>query len=181
MEIENQIVAGLRAGDEEAFESLLKAQSPALLRTARRFLRCEEDARDAVQDAFLSLFKSIASFESNSQLSTWLHRILINCCLMKLRKQRRHPEQEFEAEPVQAAIESAESALHREELRKFVRASIDTLPDSYRVVVLLRDIEECSNGEVARLLDVSPNAVKVRLHRAHQALRTVLDPAMLAQ
>ena len=181
MQIENEIVAGLRAGEDEAFESLLKAQSPALLRTARRFLRCEEDARDAVQDAFLSLFKSIASFESNSQLSTWLHRILINCCLMKLRKQRRHPEEEFEGEPAAAVIESAESALHRAELRNFVRASIDTLPERYRAVVLLRDIEECSNGEVARLLDVTPNAVKVRLHRAHQALRTMLDPAMLAR
>jgi len=180
MQIENEIVAGLRAGEEETFESLLKAQSPALLRTARRFLRCEEDARDAVQDAFVSLFKSIASFESNSQLSTWLHRILINWCLMKLRKQRRHPEQEFEVEPIEAAIESAESALHRAELRRFVRASIDTLPEIHRAVVLLRDIEECSNGEVARLLDVTPNAVKVRLHRAHQALRTMLDPAMLA-
>jgi RNA polymerase sigma-70 factor, ECF subfamily len=181
MQIENDIVAGLRAGEEEAFESLLKAQSPALLRTARRFLRCEEDARDAVQDAFVSLFKSIASFESNSQLSTWLHRILINRCLMTLRKQRRHPEEAIESEPIAASIESAESIFHRAELRKFVRASVDTLPERHRTVVLLRDIEEFSNGEVARLLDVTPNAVKVRLHRAHQALRTLLDPAMLAR
>jgi len=180
MQIENEIVAGLRAGEQEAFESLLKAQSPVLLRTARRFLRCEEDARDAVQDAFVSLFKSIASFESNSQLSTWLHRILINCCLMRLRKRQRHPEQDIEAEPIEAPIESAEAVFHRAELGKFVRASIDTLPERDRAVVLLRDIEEFSNREVARLLDVTPNAVKVRLHRAHQALRTVLDPAMLA-
>ena len=181
MQIENEIVDGLRSGEEEAFESLLKAHSPILMRTARRFLRSEEDARDAVQDAFVSLFKSIASFESHSQLSTWLHRILINCCLMKLRKQRRHPEQDIETAKIEAWIESAESDFDRAELRRFVRASIDTLPERYRVVVMLRDIQELSNGEVARLLDVTPNAVKVRLHRAHHALRTLLDPAMLAQ
>src|SRR5438270_4178931 len=181
MQIENELVDGLRAGEDEAFESLLKVHAPALLRTARRFLRCEEDARDAVQDAFVSLFKSIASFESNSQLSTWLHRILINCCLMTLRKQRRHPEETIESEPIAAWIESAESILHRAELRAIVHSSIDSLPESYRAVVLLRDIEEHSNGEVATMLDLTPNAVKVRLHRAHQALRTLLDPVMLAQ
>ena len=187
---ESELVAGLQAGEEDAFEELVRAQTPALLRTARRFLRSEEDARDAVQDAFVSLFKSISKFESNSQLATWLHRIVINCCLMKLRTWRRHPEEDIErllprfrddgrqAEPSVLWTESGETILQRAELRKIVRYSIDHLPDRYRVVLLLRDIEEVTTEEAARLLDVTPTAVKVRLHRARQALRALLDPYM---
>ncbi len=187
---ETELVASLQAGEGDAFEALMRAHTPALLRAARRFLRSEEDARDAVQDAFVSLFKSIGKFESNSQVATWLHRILINCCLMKLRTRRRHPEEDIErllprfsddgreVEPSVPWTESAETILQRAELRDRVRSSIDNLPEPYRVVLLLRDIEEVSTEEVAKLLDVTPNAVKVRLHRARQALRTLLDPHM---
>ena len=186
------LVAGLRAGDGNAFERLVREQTPALLRAARRFLRSEEDARDAVQDAFVSVFKSIRNFEANSQLSTWLHRILINCCLMKLRTRRRHPEEDIEAllprfkedghqvEPSVPWTESAETMLDRTETRNLVRSAIDKLPDRYRIVLVLRDIEELSTEETAKMLDTTPNAVKVRLHRARQALRTLLDPHMRA-
>ncbi len=185
---DREFVARLQLGDSNTFETLVRTHTPALLRTARRFLRSEEDARDAVQDAFLSLFKSIGKFEANSQLSTWLHRILINCCLMKLRTQRRHPEEDIErllprfqedghqVEPSIAWADSAETMLQRAELRDIVRSSIGQLPDRYRLVLLLRDIEELSTEETAKLLHVTPNAVKVRLHRARQALRTLLDP-----
>ena len=187
---ETELVASLQAGEEDAFEALMRAHTPALLRAARRFLRSEEDARDAVQDAFVSLFKSIGKFESNSQVATWLHRILINCCLMKLRTRRRHPEEDIErllprfsddgrhVEPSVPWTESAETILQRAELRDRVRSSIDNLPEGYRIVLILRDIEEVSTEEVAKLLDVTPNAVNVRLHRARQALRTLLDPHM---
>ncbi len=188
-----ELVAGLRVGDEDAFETLVRTRTPALLRTARRFLRSEEDARDAVQDAFVSLFKSIGKFEANAQLTTWLHRILINCCLMKLRTRRRHPEEEIDrllprfredghqVEPTAPWSESTETILQRAELRNIVRSSINRLPERYRVILLLRDMEELSTAEAARLLDVTPNAVKVRLHRARQALRTLLDPYMKRQ
>jgi RNA polymerase sigma-70 factor (ECF subfamily) len=189
--VDTEFVATLQAGDEDAFETLVRTQTPALLATARRFLRSEEDARDAVQEAFLSLFRSIGRFEGKAQLTTWLHRILINSCLMKLRKRRRHPEEEIDrllprfqedghqVEPSLPWTESAEAILERAELRDAVRSSIDSLPDRYRTVLILRDIEELSTEETARLLDVTPNAVKVRLHRARQALRTILDPYML--
>jgi len=188
MRDDTDFVARLQAGDSEAFEILVRRYMPELLRTARRFLRSEEDARDAVQDAFVSAFKSIGRFESNSQLSTWLHRILINSSLMKLRSRRRHPEEDIEkylprfaedghqVEPSAPWTESAESMLQRSELRDFVRQSIDKLPDNFRSVLLLRDIEELSTQETARMLNVSANAVKVRLHRARQALRALLDP-----
>src|SRR5712691_242386 len=130
-----QFVTTLQAGDDDAFETLVRTRTPALLRTARRYLRSEEDARDAVQEAFVSLFKSIGKFEANAQLSTWLHRILVNCCLMKLRTRRRHPEEEIERllprfqedggqiEPSAPWIESAETTLQRAELRDVVRSS----------------------------------------------------------
>jgi RNA polymerase sigma-70 factor (ECF subfamily) len=185
---EAALVARLQAGDPAAFETLVRTYSMPLLRAARRFLRSEEDARDAVQDAFVAVSRSIGSFNANAQLSTWIHRILINACLMKLRSQRRHPEEDIEQYlphfledghqvPSSASWnEPADALLERAEVRELVRSSIDRLPESYRVVLMLRDIEELSTEETAQALDISPNAVKVRLHRARQALRTQLDP-----
>ncbi len=173
---EAELVAALRAGEGDAFAALMKTQSSTLLRTARRFLRSEEDARDAVQDAYIALFKSIGAFESNAKVATWLHRILINCCLMRLRSRRRH--KDVDIDHVLPWAESAEAILQRGELRNIVRSSIDSLPERYRIVLVLRDIEELGTDEVAKLLATTPNAVKVRLHRARQALRTLLDPYM---
>ncbi len=184
------LIAGLQAGDADAFETLVRKYMPVLLRVARRILRSEEDARDAVQDAFISAFKSIRNFASNSQLGTWLHRIAINSSLMKLRTQRRRGEEDIDAylprfqedghqvEPTVPWNETAEAVLQRAELRDLVRESIDKLPESYRTVLLLRDIEELSTEETAKMLGINSNTVKVRLHRARQALRTILDPHM---
>jgi RNA polymerase sigma-70 factor (ECF subfamily) len=172
------------------FESVVRSHTPVLLRVARRFMRSEEDARDALQDAFVSAFRALSTFAANAQLSTWLHRIVINACLMKLRTQRRHPEEDIETylpqfledghqvEPSVPWHESAETMLQRSELCGLVRRCIDELPDTYRTVLLLRDIEELSTEEVAEMLGVTPNAVKIRLHRGRQALRTLLDPHM---
>src|SRR5690242_2528194 len=93
---EGEIVASLKAGDDRVFERLVREQGPRLLAVCRRFLRNEEDSRDAVQESFLSAFRSIGSFEQNSRLGTWLHRIAVNCCLMKLRTRRRKPEDPIE-------------------------------------------------------------------------------------
>jgi RNA polymerase sigma-70 factor, ECF subfamily len=187
---EASLVALLRAGDPGAFETLVRTYMPMMLRVARRFMHSEEDARDAVQDAFVSAFRSIGRFESSARLSTWLHRIVVNACLMRLRTQRRHPEEDIEdylprfaedGHPFQRSemwTETAQSILERTELTGIVRNAIDQLPDTYREVVLLRDIEELSTDEAAETLGVTSNAVKIRLHRARQALRTLLDPYM---
>jgi RNA polymerase sigma-70 factor (ECF subfamily) len=185
---EAELLAGLRAGDGAAYERLVRTYGGRLLTVARRFLPSEEDARDALQDAFLSAFRAIANFQEDARVSTWLHRIVINAALMKLRSRRRKPEEPIDdllptfsedghrenAGP--AWKETAENALQQQETRALVRACIDRLPESYRTVLLLRDIEELDTEETARLLDISPNAVKIRLHRARQALRTLLDP-----
>ena len=190
MSSEALLVTRLRSGDAAAFETLVRTHMAALLRVARRFLRSEEDARDAVQDAFVSAFRSIDKFSANARLSTWLHRIVVNASLMRLRSLRRRPEEDIEEylprfredghqleESVQWS-ETAETILQRTELTDVVRNAIDRLPDTHREVLLLRDIEELSTEEAAEVLKVTPNAVKIRLHRARQALRTLLDPYM---
>lgn len=189
-EEEAALVERLRAGDARAFEMLVRTHMPALLRVARRLMRSEEDARDAVQDAFVSAFRSIGKFDAHARLSTWLHRIVVNASLMRLRTQRRHPEEDIEqylprfledghqVEPNENWSENAETLLERAEVQDVVRTAIGRLPDNYREVLVLRDLEELSTEETAQALGVTPNAVKVRLHRARQALRTLLDPYM---
>src|SRR5262249_16212255 len=147
------------------------------LAVARRLLRHEEEARDAVQDAFLQLFRSLDRFRGECKLSTWLHRIVVNAALMKIRSRRPGPEGSIEellpqfvedghwAYPVADWREPAESALERREMRTIVRECIDRLPANYRTVLMLRDIEELDTEETASALGISPNAVKIRLHR----------------
>ncbi len=184
---ESALVDALKARDDDAFERLVRTHAGALLRVTRRFLRNEDDARDAVQDAFLSVLRSIDSFEGGSKLGTWLHRIAINAALQKLRTQRRRPETpiesflpQFEQDGHHARVVSpwpaADELLAREETRDHVRRAIEQVPESYRVVLLLRDIEGLDTEETARLLSLTQNAVKIRLHRARQALRGLLDP-----
>jgi RNA polymerase sigma-70 factor (ECF subfamily) len=187
---EAAFVTRLRAGEPDAFEQLVRNYTPRLLRVARRLLGNDDEARDALQDAFISVFRSIRSFEAGSRLSTWLHRVVVNAALMKLRTRRRHPEEEIEKYlplfqedghqivPSVEWMESAETALQRKEIRQLVRAAIDRLPDTYRTVLLLRDIEEMSTEESAEILGISTTAAKLRLHRARQALRSQLDPQM---
>jgi RNA polymerase sigma-70 factor (ECF subfamily) len=184
---EQALLAGLRAGSEDAFETLVRTTGARLLAVARRIVGSEEDARDVLQESYASAFKSIGRFEGNAKLSTWLHRIVVNMSLMRLRTRKRKPEESIEpllptfkddGHQVNAAVEwsdGADVALERAETRAFVRAQIDTLPDTYRTVLLLRDIEEMSTSDVAAMLGTTENAVKIRLHRARQALRALLD------
>ena len=181
------LLAGLRARDAQAFETLVREQTGRLLSVARRLLRNEEEARDAVQEAFLSAFRALDRFEGASLLSTWLHRIVVNTCLMRLRSRKREaPEEDldellpaFDSSGHHAAAvtdwsQDVHKALEREETRLAVRRAIDQLPESYRTALLLRDIEEMELADVAATLEITPNAAKVRIHRARQALRTLL-------
>jgi RNA polymerase sigma-70 factor (ECF subfamily) len=185
---EATLLSRLRAGDEEAFAELMRGQAGRMLAVARRFLGSEEDARDAVQEAFCAVWRSIGSFQGGSSLSTWIHRIVVNACLMKLRSRMRHPEEALEGllpkfdetghsvTPYGPWAPLPEAEILSRERRAAVREAIDRLPPSYRTTLLLRDIEDLDTEEVARLLSLTPNAVKIRLHRARQALRTLLEP-----
>jgi RNA polymerase sigma-70 factor (ECF subfamily) len=187
-----QLVSAIVAGDHAAFEQLVHVHGGQMMSVARRFLRCEEDVNDAIQDALVCVFKNAGRFEGNSRLSTWLHRITVNACLMKLRSQRRRHEVKIEdLLPVfdetghrtsslspwnDGPVEAASSS----ETRRQVRECIDQLPDDYRTVLLLRDIEQLDTDETAKLLDCSPACVKTRLHRARMALRELLTPIFAA-
>lgn len=185
---EAALLERLRAGDEAAFEDLVRANTGRLLAVARRLLPTEEDARDIVQEAFLSAFRSLPSFAGGSKLSTWLHRIVVNAALMRLRTRRRKPEESLEtllpsflddghhAERYSDWSEPADRALERAEVRELVRGQVERLPETYRTVLMLRDIEGMETEDVAAALGLTPNAVKMRLHRGRQALRTLLAP-----
>jgi RNA polymerase sigma-70 factor (ECF subfamily) len=159
-----------------------------MLATARRLLGSEDDARDALQDAFLGAFKSSAHFRGDSAIATWLHRIVINSALMQLRYRKRHPEEQMDEllpqfdqngywlDACDCSLQP-DTALETFETRAMVRRCIEQLPPSHRIVLLLRDIEELDTEEVASLLGVTTNAVKIRLHRARQALKTLIAEA----
>jgi RNA polymerase sigma-70 factor, ECF subfamily len=177
----------LRTGDEAAYEALVRTYGGRMLAVARGFLRNEEDARDCVQSAYVSAFTGLKSFKGGCQLSTWLHRIVVNAALMKLRTRRRKPEESIEpmlptyfddghhTEDFSDWGVQADRILEQKQLRAAVRAGIETLPESYRTVLMLRDVEEMTTEEVAEQIGVSANAIKIRLHRARQALCTVLE------
>jgi RNA polymerase sigma-70 factor (ECF subfamily) len=185
---EESLVERLQAGDEIAFEECVRIYGGRILQVARRILGNEEDAQDAVQDAFLAAFQQIGRFEERSSLGTWLHRIAVNAALMRLRKRQSRPvasiedwlprfgHDEHHLDPPAPWKETSQDLLLKKETRELVTRSIDQLPEIYRTVLLLRDIEELDTEETARLLGTSAGVVKTRLHRARQALRAILDP-----
>lgn len=183
----DQLVDALRRGDNEAYGTAIRAYGGKLLRTATRLLGMEEEARDCVQETFLQAFRKIDTFEERSELGTWLHRICINACLMKLRKRARRNEAlidelmpEFDRNDCRIEpawhIPSTHELLEQAETGRLVQASIAGLPDDYRIVLMLRDIEEYSTAEVAEMLEITDGAVKTRLHRARSALKKRLEP-----
>jgi RNA polymerase sigma-70 factor, ECF subfamily len=185
---ETTMLARMQAGDADAFEACVRRHCGQMLLVARRILRNEEDANDAVQSAFLSAFKGIDRFQAQSRLSTWLHRIVVNAALGRLRTLQRHPEKsiedllphfgegEHQVDPPVPWKAAPETDLQRQESRGLVQSCISQLPESYRTVLLLRDIEGLDTEETARMLETSLGVVKTRLHRARQALRALLDP-----
>jgi RNA polymerase sigma-70 factor (ECF subfamily) len=183
---EAALVERLKAGDDEAFEQLVRLHGPAMTAVIRRYLPSESDANDALQEAFLSAFKAIEHFQGAAGLGTWLHRIAVNAALMKLRTRRRKPETSIDdllpkfLEDGHREVAASTRTLapdriaENEETRHAVREAIRKLPESFRTVLLLRDIEERSTEETAELLGLSVANVKTRLHRARQALAELL-------
>lgn len=189
---DDALIGQLKAHNEEAFEATVRQYGPRMLATARRFLGNEHDAADAVQQAFISAFKSIGAFNAHAKLSTWLHRIVVNAALMQLRARRRRPE--LPIEDLLPRFDDAgrwvhesehirwvdEHPIHQRETRQMVRRCIDMLPETYRSVLLLRDIEDLDTVEVAAMLAISPNAIKIRVHRARQALKSLIERELSA-
>jgi RNA polymerase sigma-70 factor, ECF subfamily len=187
------LIDRLRGGDAVALEEVMEQFAPRVHRLAYGITRNEADAEEVVQDVFLRLFRKIDAFEGRSALGTWIYRIAVNTALIKRRGKRVTLEVLLEdhlptfkddghREGDRAMLladwsETPEEELLSGETRDLVRRLIAGLPEQYRVVLLLRDMEELSNEETAEILDETVPSVKSRLHRARMALREQLTRA----
>jgi RNA polymerase sigma-70 factor (ECF subfamily) len=177
-------IPALRAGDKTEFARLVEAYSPQVFRLALKMLQNQQDAEDILQETFIKAYKALPRFEGRSSLSTWLYRIATNEALMFLRRKR--PDQISVEQPTNddtaeiAPLEIIdwcclpEGELMSAEARANLESSVSRLPQSLRVVFLLRDIEGLSTRETAEVLDISESAVKTRLSRARLHLRELL-------
>jgi len=169
-----------QGGDTRAFDELVRRYQDKVYRLSYKILRHEDDASEALQDAFLSAFRGLKNFKAESTFSTWLYRIATNAALMKYRKRR---EGHVSIEQSQSTNEDAEALqlpdwstqpldeLLDAETNEIMAEGINKLPDELRTVFVLRDIQEKSNAEVAEELGLTVAAVKSRLHRARITLR----------
>lgn len=173
-----------QGGDTRAFDELVVRYRDKVYRLALRILRHEEDAAEALQEAFLSAYRGLKNFKVESTFSTWLYRVATNAALMRYRRRREgHVSLEQsqspngDGEPMAIPDWSAQplDELLDAETREIMSDSVQRLPEDLRTVFLLRDVEELSNAQVADVLDLTVAAVKSRLHRARKSLREDLD------
>ena len=177
-------------GREAQAELIVRDNIAWMLALSERILRDRGLAEDAVQEAFIAAFRGLDNFEQRSTLKTWLHRITVNASLTKLRQLKRLAEKsideylpEFDRHDCRVEarwtyLAPLEEILENDDLRATVRETIDALPESYGIVLQLRDIEGYDTNEVAELLEISTANVKVRLHRARAAIKKLLEPVL---
>jgi RNA polymerase sigma-70 factor (ECF subfamily) len=181
------LVARARDKDFAAFEELVERYEDKIFRLAFRFVRNETEAKEIVQDTFLLVWRKLDTFKGDAQFGSWLYRVATNAALMRLRAQRRHPEVSTEELPIDyldnygqlpAAGENwakrPDDELQSDELRRRIQKAVDELPEIYRTVFLIRDVEGLSTEETAEVLEISIPTVKTRLHRARLALRDAI-------
>jgi RNA polymerase sigma-70 factor (ECF subfamily) len=181
------LIARARARDFAAFEELLDRYEDKIFRLAFRFVRNETEAKEILQDTFLTIWRKLDTFKGDSQFSSWLYRVATNAALMRLRAQRRHPEVSTEELPIgyldnygqippsgENWAKRPDDDLQSQELRRHIQEAVDALPEIYRTVFLIRDIEGLSTEETAEVLGISVPTVKTRLHRARIALRDAI-------
>ena len=183
---ESELIARAKAGDAEATRVLIQSNNRRIYRVARSILRDDSEAEDIVQETYLRAFSKLSTFRQESGFSTWLTRIALNEALERLRRRRAAPS----LDPVQsenlearsrvipfpaAQAASPEGDLARRQVRDILERAIDKLPESFRLVFILRDVEEMSIEETADYLSLKPQTVKTRLHRARRLLRQALN------
>jgi RNA polymerase sigma-70 factor (ECF subfamily) len=186
-------LTGLRGGERGAAELFVRNHAGWMLAVANRIVRDAGHADDVVQNAFAAIFQNLQTFDERSALRIWMHRIVVNEALMLLRKRRRLREDPIDpllpvfdnngcrVEDDRTTIQNPETIMQQSQSAARVTELIGTLPDKFRIVLLLRDIEELSTAEVAEMLDLSEANVKVRLHRARAALKKLLEPLIKGQ
>ena len=187
MDLSDQaLVEKAKTGDYQAFEALVNRYEGKVYRLAMRMLRNQEDAEDALQEAFLQVYRGLKGFEGRSSFSTWLFRLATNVCLMKIRHRETEPapllpledylpRHEEEHPYIQDWPDKPEEVLLNKESRQKMLQALERLPAEYRAVFILRDVEGFSNAETGEALGISVAAVKSRLHRARLTLRGMLS------
>jgi len=173
-------VDAARLGDEAAIRALIKANNQRLFRVARAVLRDDAEAEDVVQETYVKAFTKLASFRGDSAFSTWLTRIALNEALGRRRRRRSMTDLSAIEEGASAeiiafpgAIPEAEAG--RSEMHGILAAAIDTLPEPFRLVFVLREVEELDVAETAAFLGIKPETVKTRLFRARRLIRKALE------
>jgi RNA polymerase sigma-70 factor (ECF subfamily) len=177
---DTELVQGVTIREESCFEELLERYSSKVLNLALRITRNQEDAEEILQDVFITVFTKVVSFEHKSQFSSWLYRVTMNASFMKLRsRNRRRSVSLEEVEPDvrqnwvgnRTEMYDVDLMSSRHELRDAIEAAIDRLPEDYRAIFILRDVDGLSNEAVGRVLQLSVPAVKSRLHRSRILMR----------
>lgn len=177
------LVRKSQQGNYLSFEELVKKYEQKIYNLAYRIMGNKEDASDVLQETFLQALRKLPSFKGKAKFSTWLYRIAVNSCLMRKRKQKKmeivsldvpiltKKEDEIKRDLGDDWSKSPLATLENEEVKKTLFNAIDSLPEEYRTVFLLRGLDGLSNQEVAKVLKISLPAVKSRLHRARLFLR----------
>jgi len=176
-----ELVQRALARDEVAVRAIIRANNRRLYRLARGILRNDNEAEDVVQDTYVRAFTHLADFRGDSSLSTWLSRIAINEALGRLRRERPAvelsslPHGALEAQiiqfPLMSAADDPEKSMAQREIQHVVEGAIDELPEPFRIVFITRVVEGMNVEETAEILDLKPETVKTRLHRARAMLR----------
>jgi RNA polymerase sigma-70 factor, ECF subfamily len=166
---DRDLAARAGGGDDEAFAELVRRHERRVYNLALRMLGRPEDARDAAQDAFVSCYRNLASFRGDAAFSTWLHRIAVNACYDALRRRRDLLGLDEAPEPPPAADHGDAVTTSVD-----VRRALLTVPEEFRTVLVLHDIQDLGYDEIARILQVPVGTVKSRLHRARVALGRAL-------
>jgi RNA polymerase sigma-70 factor, ECF subfamily len=189
---EAALIARILAGETQLFHELIRPYEKLVYVTIFAILRNEVDAEDAAQETMINAFRHLASFRGESKFSTWLVTIALNEARKRLRKAKTgaedsldEPKEDSEGDFTPAVLtdwrEVPLAALERKELREKLREAVATLPEKYREVFVLRDIEEFNQEETAAALGISITLVKVRLHRARMMLQKLLVPYLKSQ
>ena len=180
-----------RQRDGNAFRVIMQRNNQRLYRVARSVVRDDSEAEDVVQQAYVNAFDSLGKFRGDSSLSTWLTRITLNEALGRLRRQRPMVDLEvldvepagsskIVAFPLMPATSDPERDAAQRQIRHLIERAIDDLPENFRVVFVMRDVEDMSIEETAGFLGLPPATVKTRLHRARRQLRRALDEQLAA-
>jgi RNA polymerase sigma-70 factor, ECF subfamily len=178
---DEQVVERVLSGDVVLFEILMRRNNTRVYRAIRSVLRGEAEVEDAMQAAYVHAYSKLRSFRGGARFSTWLTQIALNEALGRLRHGRRHPSVSLSVveEPVMSPVveldQSPEGHASRRELAAILERAVDSLPELYRVVFVLREIDGMDTAETASVLNVSEDVVKTRLSRARANLRKALE------